>query len=229
MKNRFHTLIAMAVLIAGTACTQAEKEKDQQAGAEGQQQQAGGQQAQAPSGAQDFLKTVAAEHQFEIQAAQLAQQKSTNRSVTQFASSMVKDHTQLLNDTQKVAQQYNVQISTDLPQKHQNSLDKLQSASGTEFDQTYVQTMVSNHQEDIRMLNNHIQAADFAPTRDLAQAALPMIRKHYEMAQDLQQSVQMRAPASVPESESDTSSSGHMDSSGSDASGSGQMGSGSEE
>ena len=91
--------------------------------------------------AKTFVQMAGVGNMFEIEAATLAEQKATDPDIKAFAQQMIKDHTKLgleLNGQASVAgNTYTVPISLDA--KHQQMLDQLKAASGSDFDRLYVQ------------------------------------------------------------------------------------------
>ena len=68
---------------------------------------------------------------------------------------MVKDHSQANKELARVASQLNVQLPTDLDEKHNSLKDKLSNLQGDEFDREYMNAMVEGHQEVASQLRSH--------------------------------------------------------------------------
>ena len=62
----------------------------------------------------------------------------------------------------------------------------LQGKTGKDLDKAYVDAMVADHEKDIPMFENAAKNASTADARKLASAALPTLRSHLKMAQQLQ-------------------------------------------
>lgn len=62
----------------------------------------------------------------------------------------------------------------------------LQGLTGKDLDKAYADAMVADHQKDIPMFENAAKNASTAKARSLASSALPTLREHLKMAQDVQ-------------------------------------------
>ena len=148
--------------------------------------------AAGPSYAQSadakYLKQLAQDNIAEIELGKLAQQKAQDSQVKDFGQKMVDDHTKLLEDLQKVAQEQNVQLPTTPDAKHQKLMKKMQSLSGEKFDRQYMQAMVKDHKQAIKLLNRTEKSVKADAVKSAAQQAEPKIRDHLQMAQSVSKS-----------------------------------------
>ncbi len=126
----------------------------------------------------------------EIQAAQLALQKSRNDAVRQFAQRMITDHTTL---NQRLASlegdlrgttgsQLNQQINSTA----QQTLRTLQQLEGAQFDRTYMQNQVQQHQWLLESLDNALipSARNNRLEKDLMEAR-SIVASHLQQAQQI--------------------------------------------
>lgn len=121
----------------------------------------------------------------EIQFAQLAQQKSTNDQVKNFAQQMITDHTQLNNDMLPFAQQAGLTPPTQLKPKDQAEYDKLSKLSGSAFDKAYVQSMVKDHHKDLKEFKAESASATDPTLKTTVQSGLKVIQQHTGMAESM--------------------------------------------
>jgi putative membrane protein len=132
-----------------------------------------------------FLRKALEGGMFEVQAGQLATQKSSSQDVQQFGQKMVDDHTKLGDQMKPIAAQMGVPVPTKLSKKDQATLTKLQGMSGSQFDNAYVKDMVSDHKKD---LSDFKQEAGNTQNPDLKQATqqgAQVISEHLHMAEQL--------------------------------------------
>ena len=102
---------------------------------------------------QRILGDLAQANLDEVAAAQLAQQKSQNDQVKNFAQQMITDHGQALQDVQALAQSKGVTLPTAADSKQQKMDDKLNKLTGAAFDQAYLQRAgVAGHKQAHAML-----------------------------------------------------------------------------
>lgn len=132
-----------------------------------------------------FIAEAAAGGLKEIQFAQLAQQKSNNDQVKNFAQQMITDHTQLNNDMLPFAQQAGITPPTQLKPKDQAEYDKLSKMSGPAFDKAYIQSMVKDHHKDLREFKAEEASATDPTFKTTVQNGEKVIQQHTDMADSL--------------------------------------------
>lgn len=124
----------------------------------------------------------------EVQLGQLAQQKSQSDDVKQFGQKMVQDHTQLGDQIKPIAQQLGVKEPKEPSKKDKQLMAKLQSLSGPQFDDAYIQAMVKDHQQDLKEFKNAAQMAQDQNLKQVAQQGAGVISHHLQMIQQIAQS-----------------------------------------
>jgi putative membrane protein len=99
-----------------------------------------------------FLEKAIQANAAEIELGKMAESKSQNPRVKDFASTLVKDHTDALNRLEQLKPGTESQSSSAIPlSKQQQQLkDRLSKLSGDAFDREYVNAMVTEHQKNIR-------------------------------------------------------------------------------
>jgi putative membrane protein len=158
------------------------------------------QSAKASGADAKYLKQLAQDNLAEIELGKLAQQKARDPQVKDFAQKMVDDHSKLLDNVQKVAEEQNVQLPTTPDAKHQKLMNKLQSLSGEKFDRQYMQAMVKDHKQAIKLLSRTEKRAKAEPVKSAAQQAEPQIREHLQMAQSVSKSEKASAAGKTAKS-----------------------------
>jgi putative membrane protein len=89
----------------------------------------------------------------------MASEKASNADVKAFGQMMVKDHSKAGDELKQVASQMNLQVPTQLDQKHKDLVDKLSKLNGAEFDREYMNAMVMGHQEVLGKLRARTESA----------------------------------------------------------------------
>ena len=158
-----HTLacsiaIAMAMACAAFAQTgggMGGSDRDQDRGAggavtAGSGQRPGGQQFDR-NAEERCVKHLISCNNFEIQLAELAQQKVQDPQLKQFAQQMVQDHRQTLQQLQPIAKAMNVDTGSQqqLMPAHQAMLDGFREKSGRVFEIGYIAHQVGDHHMEI--------------------------------------------------------------------------------
>lgn len=136
----------------GTARPQSETARPK----EGTARPGGGQsQGTASSETREFINQIAIAGLTEVQLGEMASKQASSPDVKAFGQMMVKDHSQANKELARVASQLNVQLPTDLDEKHNSLKTKLSNLQGAEFDREYMDAMVEGHQEVASQLRAH--------------------------------------------------------------------------
>jgi predicted outer membrane protein len=136
-----------------------------------------------PQADSDFVQAAATAGSTEIDASKLALHQSNNKNVKTFAHQMIADHTKLAAQLKRVAAR-----SGEVAQgaSDPSVLNALSGLSGNEFDRKYVETVaLEGHEQAIMAFEKEIADGQNAQLKRTAQEALPIIKHHYQMAQDL--------------------------------------------
>jgi len=229
MHRRLTLMAGAAILAAGPAAFAQTQQQRAQAvqGQTGQGQAAGTSTAPAATAnraevvtGQEFMRLASMSDRFEVASSRLAQQKSQNAQIKQFAEHMVRDHTKTTQELQQLIQQVpgsGTGAATPLPngresqgtsqsgqitnaqggpqhegldQQHAALLQQLQQANGAEFDRLYVRQQVSAHQQAVDLFRNYSQSGDTAALKQWAAKTLPDLQEHLQLAQKMQQATQ---------------------------------------
>src|SRR5215210_6116902 len=131
----------------------------------------------------EFVTKAASSSLFEIQSSQSALQQSQNNQVRDFAQRMIQDHIKASDQLKAAAQGQTVPTTPDA--EHAQMLQQLNGASGGDFDRRYVQLQLTGHQEAVALFDQYAQNGDNPQLKQFAQQALPDLREHLQMAQQL--------------------------------------------
>ena len=132
-----------------------------------------------------FVKKAIMGNHSEIDAAQLALQKSSNDQVKQYAQKMVDDHTKMLDELHTLAQSQNIKYEDKPTPEGAKLKAKLEGLSGTAFDKAYINGMIKDHKEDVQDFTNESSNGKVQPVKDAASKSLPIIQDHLQMVQGL--------------------------------------------
>ena len=129
-----------------------------------------------------FIDKAAAGGMAEVQAAQLAQQKSQDAKVKEFAEKMVTDHTANNKQLASLAQQKGVEVPSALDAKDQKQLDKLSALDGAKFDKAYLKAQVKDHEAMLKLLQREAKSGKDADLKSFAEQTIPAVQDHLTMA-----------------------------------------------
>jgi len=149
------------------------------------QTQAGTQQ-KASKADQSFLKEAIEGDMAEVKMGELAQQKGQSQDVKQFGQMLQDDHGKHLQQAQQQAQQMGVTPPTQPNAKQKAMYDHMSKLSGAQFDKAFAQGMVKDHKQDIAKYQK--EAKSKGPLAQFAQQTLPVLQKHLQTAQSIQNS-----------------------------------------
>ena len=108
------------------------------------------------AGDKDFVRDVAVMNMAEIELSRTALQKSAGPDVKQFAQMMVDDHNSAGEKLTAVATQHQLEVPTQIDEKHRDKGDKIAAKQGLEFDKDYADAMVDGHQDFVDKLESRI-------------------------------------------------------------------------
>ena len=148
------------------------------------------QQAAASGAMQDkaFVRKAPEGGMAEVQMGQIAAEKGSSDDVKQFGQKMVTDHTQLGDQMKQVAQQIGVTPPAGLSKKDKEEVAKLQTLSGTEFDNAYIMAMVKDHKKDAEDFKSEAQQTQNPTVKQAADQGSQVIDQHLDMIEKIAQS-----------------------------------------
>lgn len=170
------TLVGMAALAAGCA---APPEPVARAGTAG---------AARTSGLQDpqFITAAVGNGRYEIQASRLAMYRAASPEVRGYAQMLVDHHTRANNELRALVRDRGMRLPGVLPRGKYAKLSRLASATGDEFDRTYIRLVgIEDHQTDIALFERASREARDPELRAWAGKTLPTLRSHLEAARSL--------------------------------------------
>jgi putative membrane protein len=143
--------------------------------------------AQLSNADKTFVMKAAKSNNYEIQAAKLAQQNSTNDAYKSYADMIISDHTKAGDELKSAVSQANpsVTMPTDVSAKQQQHLDALKSA-GDKFDSTYRHQMIATHMAALKLAQNYVAEPDAnGQIKQVAQGLIPVFQRHLADAKKL--------------------------------------------
>jgi putative membrane protein len=150
----------------------------------------------APAGPQladaEIAHVAVTANTIDVEAGELAKQKSSNAEVKQFAQTMITDHTGVNQQASALAQRLNLTPADNtMSQQLKSDADRMKAElttrSGAEFDRTYIANEINYHQAVLNALDQTlIPGAQNAELKALLEKVRPAIQSHLEMAQVLQ-------------------------------------------
>lgn len=132
-----------------------------------------------------YVPNAAMGDMYEIQAADIALERTQNARVRELARMIKTDHTAASEALQREAPQAapDVALPTSLDQRRQGLIDNLRSASAADFDRVWIDQQIAAHNEALT-LHRGFSGQD-SPLAEHARSVLPKIEAHLRAAEEL--------------------------------------------
>ena len=128
-----------------------------------------------------FIENAVKSESTEIKASGLAITSSNNQKVIGLAKMMIEDHTKAGDELKKIASDKRVNAKDTIDAAHQQLIDELSKKSGAPFDKAYLQMMVADHEQAVKLFTAATQN-DNPDIKNFAAKALPTIKIHLDSA-----------------------------------------------
>jgi putative membrane protein len=143
----------------------------------------------------DFVAEMIAGGQAEVELGKLAEEKSSNKQVKDFAAMMVRDHTKAGEDLKAVAGTARVDLTqanadTD---DHHDLRERLSKLSGAQFDREYIKAMVDDHENAVNDVEDKANGGDNPEIKAWASKTLPTLKTHLERAKQIDEALDKRS------------------------------------
>jgi putative membrane protein len=119
----------------------------------------------------------------EISSGNLAAEKGHTAAVRKAGRMLTRDHAKLDSKLRPVAQELGVSLPTTPNAEQQQEAKEFMSLSGTQFDQTWTHTEADGHVKTVELTEREIQTGSVPQVKQLAQSALPVLKKHLDTLQ----------------------------------------------
>ena len=136
-----------------------------------------------------FINQTATEGMAEVEMGKVASDHALSSEVRQFAAQMISDHTKANEELERIASEKLLRVPKDLDAEHKAKIDILRKKTGAEFDKSYMQAQVSDHDKMQQLLAAEATNGKNADLKKFAVKILPTVREHYQMAKELEAKV----------------------------------------
>jgi putative membrane protein len=177
MKNIFYLSAIASVIVLSTACNDNRRAKNYN------------EKTLVDDMGLAFIKTANEGSLTEIKAATVAQSKSQNPRVINFAKMMIADHTAAGKELQQLADKKDVVHNDNVISKeHQQMISEIGKLNGAEFDKAYMGMMVTDHVKTIEGFKSVTRNTSKA-LNDYAEKTLPKLMMHLDSAKAINASL----------------------------------------
>lgn len=130
-----------------------------------------------------FAQKVAASNAAEIELSRIAYIRANSPEVRAFARQLLIDHRDMAINLDNFALERGYLVAWRIEPEMASTIERLRTLDGAAFDRAYMDVMVDAHSKSVTTLET--QAASGRETASVANASLPTVRHHLEMARDL--------------------------------------------
>lgn len=145
--------------------------------------------AAGSSSDESFYKSLAEGGTSEVQLGKLAERKSEDANVKEFAAMMVKDHSAANAQLRTLAASKSITLPKGPGMAGHAKKTELEVLSGHAFDSSYLSGQIKAHEETVELLQKEISSGDDADAKAFAQKVLPTVQSHLQAADKLADSL----------------------------------------
>ncbi|ASU34709.1 DUF4142 domain-containing protein [Mucilaginibacter xinganensis] len=168
MKNLICLLSGIMVLLCLHACRENKKGRNFN-------------QAQDDRDGVTFIKNSIEGGMMEIKASGMVITNSNNQKVISLAKMMIDDHTKLGDELKQLEKEKKISETDTLSNSHQQMIRDLSKKSGKAFDKMYLQMMVADHEQAVKLFTSAAGNSDSA-IKKIAAGNLSTIKMHLDSA-----------------------------------------------
>ncbi len=134
----------------------------------------------------DFATEAAQGGLFEVRLGKLASQRSQTPEIQEFGQRMVDDHGRANDKLVEIVRQKDIDLPQTLFDDAQQTYEDFQERSGEDFDEAYIDEMVSDHEDDVDAFESYVEDGEDADLLSFAEQTLPTLKEHLELARQTQ-------------------------------------------
>jgi putative membrane protein len=134
---------------------------------------------------QTFVQKAVVGGLAEVQLGKMAAEHAVSFEVQRFGQRMVEEHGQANQELMALVKQKGLSVPTALDEKHQKAANQLARLQGEAFDRAYIQQMVKDHEEDVRLFRTQAKEGQDPELKRFAADTLPTLEAHLKMARSL--------------------------------------------
>lgn len=135
----------------------------------------------------DFLERAAEGSNAEIAMGALVHRRAGRAEVLAFGKMMIAEHGAINRQLAAIASAKRIALPTSLGERQQN-FDELVDLAREDFDREFVEAMIGDHQEAVRLFRDEASGGVDPQLKAFAAATLPKIEAHLRHAEGLRES-----------------------------------------
>ncbi|MBB5437955.1 putative membrane protein [Pedobacter sp. AK017] len=198
MKNYWKSLLPVCIFIGLQSCGNAErKDRDETATSiidslsdTTQRAHAATADVELNGDGKVFVLSAATGVMMELEVAVVANKKSKNKAVKDFAARMLKDYGLADQELNQISSDKGILLPKTLPKELAGSVAGLKGLANRAFDLQYIRMMIGDHQKTVQFYTDGAKLTD-SQLRAFAVKMLPIMKKHYQSAVEIGKSLNM--------------------------------------
>lgn len=132
-----------------------------------------------------FVMDAIQDNTAEIQMAKIAEQKTQDPQIKQFAQMLIQDHTQADQQLRQLAVQKGFAVPQQLNEVKTAKLAEAEKKSGPDFDRHFVFGQVADHVKDVLCYRNAAELASDPQLKQWIEQSIPVLHRHLHEAREL--------------------------------------------
>jgi len=125
----------------------------------------------------------------EVAAGKMAQEKSTNAKIKDFAQMMVNDHTGANAGLKELAVKKNVTLPDSVSAEHQKAAADLSKKTGKNFDKAYMDMQVKDHEKTVSLFEKGSKDVKDTELKTFIDNTLPKLKAHLDAAKAIKKAM----------------------------------------
>lgn len=136
-------------------------------------------------GESKFIQNAAISSHAETEFAELAVKKAVDPKVKAFAETLVTDHKALNKELKKLAAAQNVMLSKEITPAETATKQKLERATGAEFDKEFIASVSDSHKAELSSYEQASKDHNDTELKAIVDKTIPVLKAHHATAMSL--------------------------------------------
>ena len=145
-----------------------------------------------------YIRQAIRGNYLEVGLGRVAESRAENSDVESFAERMIEDHNSMNEEWADLARENRMAVGVDFGPNGQQTIERLEDLSGTEFDQAYMNEMLRMHELDLAAFQRMASSARSSEVRQLASSGVSTIQQHLTLARQVGARVGVSTTAGRP-------------------------------
>lgn len=134
-----------------------------------------------------FIAQELADGMAEVKFAELAVSKTANPEVKELAQTLAKEHAKANDELRELAESNSLNLTPEISKPSEKNLQKMEKLSGAEFDESYLDYVISNHNSSIEKCERSAKGESNAELQVWVAEMIPAMKAHVARAEAIQQ------------------------------------------